>query len=287
MAQPFTESHTAMRPELGNLATMIIEQHIPSIQPLAKIQRIGGTLNTDLTITDILENKSEQIRLSLKLDLPHPTSQGDHRENTWISFLESFLPSRYAVTKGFVFDSHGGISDQIDVIIYDRHHSPLILESDNGERHVTAESVYAIFEVRSAADETSIRYAQDKINSVRNLHRTSRAMVASGKLVEPREPIDIIGGLLTIESNSEENIRKHLETYDGINVVCAANTMTAFRRATGEVEVSNEQEALPAFFYLLLDELHKLGTVAAIDIRKYAERALKSFRLEGDHHVDK
>lgn len=229
----------------------------------------------------------EQIRLSLKLDLPHPTSQGDHRENTWISFLESFLPSRYAVTKGFVFDSHGGISDQIDVIIYDRHHSPLILESDNGERHVTAESVYAIFEVRSAADETNIRYAQDKINSVRNLHRTSRAMVASGKLVEPREPIDIIGGLLTIESNSEENIRKHLETYDGINVVCAANTMTAFRRATGEVEVSNEQEALPAFFYLLLDELHKLGTVAAIDIRKYAERALKSFRLEGDHHVDK
>ncbi|MBM6756987.1 hypothetical protein H6A18_10795 [Collinsella tanakaei] len=242
-------------------------------------------MNKDMTISDVLSYKAEELRRSLGLDLPHPTSQGDLGEDAWISFLESFLPSRYAVSKGFVFDSHGGISDQIDVIIYDRHHSPLILKTPNDERYVTAESVYAVFEVKPEADEGNIRYALDKINSVRDLHRTSREMVASGRLVEPRKLTRIIGGLLTKDSISEESVRKHLRTYDGVDMVCAASAMTAFRRSSGRIEISDEREALPAFFYLLLDELHKLGTVAAIDIREYAGLALKSFRLEGDRHV--
>lgn len=243
-------------------------------------------MNKDMTISDVLDFKAGELRRSLGLDLPHPTSQGDLGEDAWISFLKSFLPSRYAVSKGFVFDSRGEISDQIDVIIYDRHHSPLILETPNGERYVTAESVYGVFEVKPEANEENFRYAMKKIGSVRSLRRTSRSMVASGKSVGPRELTHIIGGLLAKDSISEENVREHLDAYDGIDMVCAASAMTAFRRSSGEVEISDEREALPAFFYLLLDELHKLGTVAAIDIREYAALALKSFRLEGDHHVD-
>lgn len=243
-------------------------------------------MNTGMTISDVLDFKAGELRRSLGLDLPHPTSQGDLGEDAWISFLKSFLPSRYAVSKGFVFDSCGKISDQIDVIIYDRHHSPLILETPNGERYVTAESVYAVFEVRPEANEGNIRYALDKINSVRNLHRTSRSMVASGRPVGPRELTCIIGGLLTKDSISEESVRGHLETYDGLDIVCAASEMTAFKRSSGKIEISDEREALSAFFYLLLDELHKLGTVAAIDIREYAGLALQSFHLEGDCHAD-
>lgn len=150
---------------------------------------------------------------------------------------------------------------------------------------MTAESVYAVFEIKQEISEGNICYALDKINSVRSLHRTSREMIASGKSVEPRKLTRIIGGLLTKDSISKESVRRHLETYDGVDMLCAASAMTAFRRRSGEIEISDEREALPAFFYLLLDELHKLGTVAAIDIREYAELALKSFRLEGDHHV--
>lgn len=244
-------------------------------------------MNTNITISDVLDFKAKELRQSLGLDLPHPTSQGDLGEDAWISFLQSFLPSRYAVSKGFVFDSRGEISDQIDVIIYDRHHSPLILETPNGERYVTAESVYAVFEVKPKANAKNIQYALDKISSIRELHRTSRSMIASGKPVRPRKPAHIVGGLLTKDSVSEESIREHLENHDGIDMVCAASAMTAFKRSSGKIEISDEREALPAFFYLLLDELHKLGTVAAIDIREYANLALESFNLEGDHHVDK
>jgi len=61
-------------------------------------------------------------------------------------FFQSFLPSRYAVTKGFVFDATGKISEQLDVIIYDAHYSPLIFETGAGEKFITAESVYAVFD---------------------------------------------------------------------------------------------------------------------------------------------
>ena len=64
------------------------------------------------------------------------------------------------------------------------------------------------------------------------------------------------------------------------------NAATLYKRPNGEIEVSNRDEAVSSFFYLLLDELFKLGTVPAIDIREYAKVALKSFRLEGDISVD-
>ena len=89
-------------------------------------------MNKELTIKDILIMRSKALHLDLNFDLSHPTSQGDQCEGKWIEFLKSFLPNRYAVAKGFVFDSKGSISDQIDVIIYDPHHSPLIFI---GERY--------------------------------------------------------------------------------------------------------------------------------------------------------
>jgi hypothetical protein len=243
-------------------------------------------LDKDLTINDILGYKARDLRCKLGLDLPHPTSQGDLGENAWISFMQSFLPSRYAVSKGFVFDSKGGISEQIDVIIYDPHHSPLIYDTPNGERYVTAESVYAVFEVKPVADKENLEYAQDKIESVRNLCRTSRPMISHGKQVPARELTRIIGGLLATNAITPEILKSHLEALGKVDLICAANAATLYKRPNGEIEVSNRDEAVSSFFYLLLDELFKLGTVPAIDIREYAKVALKSFRLEGDISVD-
>lgn len=235
-----------------------------------------------MSIDDILSFKARDLRNSLGLDLPHPTSKGDLGEDAWISFLRSFLPSRYAVSKGFVFDCQGSISEQIDVIIFDRHHSPLILETPNGESYVTAESVYAVFEVKPTINSQYFKYANNKIESVRKLHRTSRKMICSGKVVEAREPGNILGGILAGSSVDADTLTKYFCDYKAVDIACAAKSATAFRKSNGDIEVSSEREALQAFFYLLLDELYKLGTVAAIDIREYAKVALQSFELEED-----
>ena len=43
---------------------------------------------------------------------------------------------------------------------------------------------------------------------------------------------------------------------------------------------NNEEEILIAFFYIILDELYKLGTVIGMDIRNYADATLKGMKLE-------
>lgn len=164
-------------------------------------------------------------------------------------------------------------------MIYDPLHSPLIMETKNGERYVTAESVYAVFEVKPKANKEYIEYADEKIQSVLDLKRTSRAMVASGKQVPARGLTQIIGGLLVDQfQNKADTIKKYLGSSRNLDVICAARGGT-LHRVDDHIEASNEEEAVFSFFYVLLDELFKLGTVAAIDIRDYADLSLESFKI--------
>lgn len=231
-------------------------------------------------IDTILAHRSDELNIGLGVSLGHSVSQGDLSEEQWIRFLRSFLPHRYDVSKGFVFDSKGGVSEQIDIIVFDRFHSPLIYETDNGEKYVTAESVYAVFEVKQEANKGFVEYADKKIQSVLDLHRTRRGIVVAGEARPPRELTHIIGGLLTTNSVKSGTLCGHIERSANIDMACSALTGTFHKGADGKVTHSDSGEAVFAFFFLLLNELYKLGTVGAIDIQEYADRSLKSFSLE-------
>lgn len=251
-----------------------------------------------MMLEDLLREKSEDLNQKLGWKRTHPTSQGDLSEYRWRKFLKSFLPSRYAVTKGFVFDSKGGRSEQIDVIVYDPFYSVLIRKDDNGERYVTAESVYAVFEVKQRTNKSTIEEASKKIESVRKLERTSRGTIASGQYQPPRVPGTIIGGLLAAdirgETSSINTIKQHIASHDHklnrIDIVCSAQLGTFHTRCKvnndieviEDIVVSSPEESVFAFFYALLDELYRIGTVPGIEIADYAERSLKSFRLKKD-----
>ncbi|MCG8416536.1 MAG: hypothetical protein MJE77_01175 [Proteobacteria bacterium] len=56
--------------------------------------------------------------------------------------------------------------------------------------------MYAVFEVNQTIKVHTLDYAADKIASVRQLQRTSVAMVSSGKIVPERPLFDIVGGIL-------------------------------------------------------------------------------------------
>lgn len=236
-------------------------------------------MDSKLKMSDIMRYRSEQLCASLGIPNCHPATKGDLTENQWIDFLKGFLPNRYDVSRGFVFDSRGGVSDQIDIIVFDPFHSPLIYDASNGEKYVTAESVYAVFEVKQSADKGNLEYAQEKVETVKNLHRTSRRMISSGNPMKARDLPKIIGGLLTTDSISPETVKAHMQNCSHVDILCAAKSGT-FHQRKDRVENSSPEEALFSFFYLLLDELFKLGTVGAIDIRDYADGALKTFTLE-------
>lgn len=105
--------------------------------------------------------KEMLVKLETKKGVSHPTTKGDASELNWINVLKKYLPTRYHVDKGHILDSNGNLSEQIDVVIYDRHYSPFLFNED-GVLYFLAESVYAVFEVKPKLDKTMIEYAGKK-----------------------------------------------------------------------------------------------------------------------------
>lgn len=226
------------------------------------------------------------MRALLSIALDHPTTKGNHTEGAWIRFLKSFLPNKYAVTKGFVFDSRGDKSKQIDIIIYDPFHSPLIYTTDSGETYVTRESVYAVFECKQDITPAHLQYANDRVKSVARLHATSRAMYSCGVPHSPRDVPRIIGGLLATRGSL--SMDDGVADYNGLDICASLEGGTALlkRDRSGNllgVSRSDKEDSIPALYFSLLDLLHRMGTVPAIDIREYSRLCIPSFDLpEGD-----
>lgn len=236
------------------------------------------------SIENILLYKQKQLDCKLsEIEIDHPVTKGEHCEGAWIKYLKSFLPARYGVTKGFVFDSKGGISKQIDIIIYDTLYSPLIFELDSGEKYVTAESVYAVFDSKQEVTKETVIETDEKIESVRKLFRTSRGMYCAGKEMPPRELTPILGGILAKKITvSDKTFKNYMESYKNIDLGCIVQGYAFLNfRKNGKVEIqkSSSEETAFAFYYILNNELFKLGTVQAIDIREYAKLSLKSFNF--------
>lgn len=241
--------------------------------------------SSKMNIQSMFKTKQTILESKLSILLDHPVTKGEHCESAWIDFFRSFLPNKYAVDKGFVFDALGNVSEQIDIIIYDALYSPLIFGTDAGDKFITAESVYAVFDSKPSIDKSTIEYTNKKIKSVATLHRSSRGTISSGIMVNPRSITHIIGGILAINSISSDTILKHLFSNTFIDIGCAIKS-TSFICHRDEnsvltgVNFSSQEESVLAFFYIVLDALYKLGTVAALDIRDYADSTLESLVLE-------
>jgi len=145
----------------------------------------------------------EQLSASLGFTavIPHPVGMGDEAEGNWSQMLSGHLLWRYQVVeKCFVVDHCGKVSDEIDLLLCDRQYTTLVFRA-GARLFVPAEAVYAVFEVKPRISLAHVDYAAAKVASVRSLCRTSALVVhAGGRHDEPKEPADIIGGLLTTGS---------------------------------------------------------------------------------------
>src|SRR2546430_7906186 len=191
--------------------------------------------------------------------------------------LAKFLPSRYQVDKGFVIDSTGKRSKQIDIIIFDRTFSPLLWE-DGGNMNIPAESVYAVFEVKQDHNLDHIKAASEKAESVRNLYRTQGQfgwLMGSAK----KELFTILAGLLTVDSSWSPafgdpfyNALGKLSENDHLDIGCAVSKGSwdlEDHANPRSAQLSQPEAALISFCMHLLQRLQKLGTVGGIDYGEY------------------
>lgn len=219
-----------------------------------------------------------QHRLALaRSSFSHSVTKGDASEKVWLELFETYLPKRYQALKAHVVDSNGNFSEQMDIVVFDRQYSPFIFNFQN-EVIIPAESVYAVFETKQSVDASQVKYAQEKLTSVRRLHRTSLRIPHAGGTYEPKPLFPILGGLLTLESEWTpalgEPFRNVLKTdlSDGLlDIGCvAAHGHYFYDLAINDFMLINENKPATAFLFKLISLLQVRGTVPMIDIEAYA-----------------
>ena len=208
----------------------------------------------------------------------HPGTKGDASEDVWNELLNKYLPERYQANKAHVVDSKGVFSQQIDVVVYDRQYSPFIFHYE-GQIVIPAESVYAVFEAKQSANSDHVKYAQEKVRSVRLLHRTSLPIPHAGGIFPAKPLIPIYGGLLTFESDWNPGLGDSLrdalklDQEDGkLDFGCiAAHGYFHADSEAGNYSFHSDTKPATAFLFKLISQLQFSGTVPMIDIQAYAE----------------
>ena len=232
----------------------------------------------DWSLEVILSSLHEDIqrRLSAAREaFAHPVSKGDASEKIWLELLQTYLPERYQVAKAFVVDSQGKFSEQIDVVVFDRQYSPFIFNYE-GEIIIPAESVYAVFEAKQTANAELVRYAQKKVASVRNLHRTSLPIPHAGGTYPAKALIPIVGGLLTLESDWKPPLGDaFIDQLNGghndgrLDIGCVASHGYFYRDRDSIFDMVPEGKPATAFLFKLISRLQFSGTVPMIDVDAY------------------
>ena len=231
------------------------------------------------SLTELLADFHAKVQAELESarKLGHPVGKGDASEATWIDMLNQYLPERYKVRKGFVVDSHGNFSLQIDLIVHDRQYSPFVFRIKDIDI-VPAESVYAVFEAKQQITADHITQARDKIISVRRLFRTSRPAMTNEGLKAPREHLhSILGGILTLGScwtpPIGDTLLRHLEADldEGLlDLGCIAAAGIFAHIKDKEFSFIASDKAATHFLFELISRLQAMGTVPVIDMQAYA-----------------
>ena len=235
---------------------------------------------TDWSLSVLLSGLHDEIEQKLataRKAFGHPGTKGDASESVWLEMLKTYLPQRYRATRGHVVDSNGGISDQIDILIFDRQYSPFIFDFQ-GQIIIPAEAVYGAFEAKQSINAAQVDYARRKIASIRRLHRTSLPIpTAMGVL--PAKPLQhIIGGLVTFESDWDPPLGKPLlealvceEENGRLDLGCVAAHGIFMCDPDGCHIATPLTKAATAFLFELIARLQTCATVPMIDIRSYAK----------------
>ena len=229
---------------------------------------------------------------AIRAAIDHGGTVGDETELAWRDFIGQLLPTRYQVCDGFVVDAQGLRSDQIDIIVFDRHYSPPLFQAGNVQ-YVPAEAVYAVFEVKQRIDKKTLRQASAKVASVRRLKRTTAPIPTADGLLKPKPPHRILGGTLALgfgKMDSAETVvgglMRQAAEEQRLDLGCAIRdgSFSVSYDPTGVATVSlgPGPVSLVAFFFQLLSMLQQIGTVPAIEYDKDLEAATEP-KVRPDH----
>jgi len=166
----------------------------------------------------IVESLDAKVRTQLKLAgaIGHSGEGGRARENIVRGFIRKLVAASFAVDTGFVIDSQGGISKQVDIVVYRTDFHPVL--EIVGIKHFLIESVVAIIENKARIGSMAqLNQALDNISSVKAPDRTNRGqnrVIIGGSNGRPLDPSEfnhqVLGLIVTQKSMSEPKLERAL-----------------------------------------------------------------------------
>lgn len=118
-------------------------------------------------------------------DDPVKTEHGVSCEAHFRSFLQSFLPKKYGVTKGYIITpdlEYAGPLEEWDIVIYDAMESPVLFVRQNrdeatsaGKRGIPVEFVKGVVEVKATFNKAMAKKSTEKLLKLREFVRKDNA----------------------------------------------------------------------------------------------------------------
>jgi len=145
---------------------------------------------------------SRALRASYEADSVgggHHGEKGLRRDSVLSQFLARHLPPCYGVSRGEVVAAGGAISRQVDVVVYDAFHAPLLQDSPVS-RVFPAECVYAAIEVKDNLDHVALAKAVANVASVKTLDRSAIVEQHGGHRIlhGPKQNPPIFGAIFAL-----------------------------------------------------------------------------------------
>lgn len=239
------------------------------------------TRSNHVDLRALFSSLQEEMCAALKTKrkhIPHQGTKGTSSEARWANWLEAYLPTRYQIQhSALVVDVDGKVSEQQDIVVFDRQYTPFLLNQD-GTVYIPAEGVYAVFEAKQDMSAERIRYAGKKAESVRQLRRTSTAIPYAGGKYAAKEPPRILCGLLALDSAwVKGRWAAHAKrALSGLSPLRRLDLLSVLKEGSAAVQyggsgpsLSVSEESLSFLFLSLLQGLQGMGTVPAIDFEEY------------------
>lgn len=231
----------------------------------------------------------------LTKQVEHKELRGRAREIVIKDFLKKYLPPALGVEGGEIISSKGQVSKQMDVIVFDRLHCPLLIRAD--EVHVfPVEGIYAIVEVKSLLESRELTDCVEKIQSVKRMPKEAyiqqkgnviRTTTLFGKEYQYLPTIGLVFafdsiGLDTLCNNLAKINRKlGIDLADRIDTICVLSKgiITNYRKDE-KFLLTPEPGSKPCYaatnrglllFYLLIMNLLGQAWMPPMDMSDYAK----------------
>jgi len=172
---------------------------------------------TEAIMWALADEVTKQLDLAKRID--HPGESGRAREQILTSFIHRLVPSTFGVATGFVVDAVGGLSKQIDIVVYRNDYAPIF--EIGGVKHFLVESVIAVLEVKAAI--TSIARLNQALENIRSVKCLDRSNGGKNYILAERNQgqqvsrdefrHQVFGAIVTEHSLSRDVLREQLLSF--------------------------------------------------------------------------